>query len=244
MKHIAALLATIIFTSCSHYYYVPNTHNVPQLMEKDQVNLAGNISVGEESHSLEFQSAYALKEEFGLMLNFMSSANNFNSRNTQGFLIEGGAGLFKSSSRFYVAEVFAGTGFSNQKHKYFINGTHFSSNLSFIRSFIQGDIGISDNIFDLVFSNRFCHVGFTDISSSLLPGNNEFMRLQTVRPGSFLLIEPALTLRIGFKYINLNFQIGGSYCLNASPAFEQNHISAGLSFCLANRFNRKIAAKN
>ena len=50
----AFLLVEMLVTSCMHYYYVATEQNVPLFKEKNELHMAGTMSVGDESESFEF----------------------------------------------------------------------------------------------------------------------------------------------------------------------------------------------
>ena len=59
----AGLIASV--SACNPVYYVPNTHNVPLLQGRGDVSLAAQAT----SLGVEVQSAYAINDRFGLMVN-------------------------------------------------------------------------------------------------------------------------------------------------------------------------------
>ena len=70
---IALLFLPVLFCSCSHYYYVPNSQNVPLFREKNEYRFSGTLAGVEESSSKELQAAYSVTDHIGVMANFMSA---------------------------------------------------------------------------------------------------------------------------------------------------------------------------
>src|ERR1044071_1103820 len=67
---LSALSVIVSFTSCTHYYYGPNSANVPLMKKEGDGRISASIASADETTGFELQSAYALGNHFGGMFNF------------------------------------------------------------------------------------------------------------------------------------------------------------------------------
>ena len=69
----ATFLLSVLLSSCTHYYYVPNVQNVPLFREKNEFRLSGACGFGDYSKCAEFQVAFSLTDHIAMMTDFMSA---------------------------------------------------------------------------------------------------------------------------------------------------------------------------
>jgi hypothetical protein len=73
MKQLQCLAVyALVAMSCNHYYYGPNTSNIPLLKEKNDGRLNFNYFITREASGVEFQGAFAVGNKTALMLNFIN----------------------------------------------------------------------------------------------------------------------------------------------------------------------------
>lgn len=238
-----AILPSFLFCGCSHYYYVANVQNVPMFREKNEYRLAGNFGGGDESSGLDIQAAYSVSDKMGIMANFMTAwgGNHPDGNWARGSLLEGGAGYYKPFAESGIFEIYGGLGASNQHHQY-MSGypaqNNSTADLSSLRVFVQPSVGLSNNLFDIAFSTRFCGLAFTHVNNYTPAGFGGYDELNALESKSHFFLEPALTLRLGWKNVKLQFQTEYSGYVN-KPRLdfgEEWHISMGLHIAIANRF--------
>ena len=120
-----------------------------------------------------------------------------------------------------------------------------TSDLSFIKIFIQPSVGMTFNGFDFAFSTRFNRLTFnkTDNHIDKLLNEHEFEKLNTTaQTKNFLFFEPALTIRGGWKYLKVQLQgATASYLNNDHYHFDQYHISIGLNVAIAKRYLKDVS---
>jgi hypothetical protein len=246
---IALLFLPVLFCSCSHYYYVPNTQNVPLFREKNEYRFSGSLAGGEESSSKELQAAYSVTDHIGVMANFMSSKGGTISDNNnwaRGNYLDAAIGYFKPVSKCGVFEIYGGIGGSNQHHHYltssYMNGTISSSSggfsdLSFTKIFVQPSFGFTLNAIDIAASTRICLLSFNSVVNQVSSDMNEINTLNNISDEIHFFLEPAITIRGGWKYVKLQLQAStASYFNNPDLPFESYHISIGLSIAIAGRY--------
>lgn len=259
------ITVTVIFSlsSCTHRYYMPNIQNVPLFKEKNEVRVMAALSTGEDVGAFEIQTAYSITNKFAVMGNFMAASGSSSRYSAEGTYGDVAFGYYKSLNKYFVFETYGGLGISNQKHKYTFNtnnggmGTSnqysnynnyyyytypstpsstYTSNIRFMKAFIQPSIGLSLNAFDFILSSRLGYVSFYDINN---PG-----RLQEVRDieenRDMLLFEPGATIRLGWKVLKLQAQCTVQLNNKADRIqTEQVSFSLGMYFSIAQRFIKK-----
>lgn len=232
------LFPTIFFTGCSHLYYVPNIQNVPLLKEKDEIHFSAAGGGGEESSCVEVQGAYSFTEKFALMANYMSAkGGNVDENNYgKGNYIEGAIGFYKPLGRLAVFEIYGGLGLGDQHHKYGSNNAY--SDLSSLKYFVQPSFGLTTRFIDLAVSGRISGLNCNNIRYYNLSNYGIIDKLNDISGKNHLFLEPAVTLRMGWKKIKIQFQVEYSDNLN-EPVLnfnEQFHISLGLNLLFAPRY--------
>jgi hypothetical protein len=259
MKKLTTIFSlAVIFCSCSHYYYVPNVQNVPLFREKNEYRLSGTYGLGTETSCLEVQGAYSVTGNFGVMTNFMSAKGIENSEESwaKGNYLDAAIGYYKPLIKSGVFEFYGGIGGSKQHHQYRSeiydpgNPAHNNlnagtSDLSYIKIFVQPSIGMTFNGFEFAFSTRFNRLSFnkTDNQIDKLSNSHEFDKLYTTaQTKNFLFFEPALTIRGGWKYLKVQLQgATASYLNNEHYHFDQYHISIGINIAIAKRYLKDVA---
>jgi hypothetical protein len=68
VKKISTLIVFLFaFTSCSHYYYIPPTQNIPLFTEKKEIRATASLGGGDEINTFDLQAAYAITNRFAVM---------------------------------------------------------------------------------------------------------------------------------------------------------------------------------
>jgi hypothetical protein len=217
--------------------------------EKNEYRFSGSLAEGEESSSKEIQAAYSVTDHIGFMANFMSAKGGIISDNEdwgKGNYLDGAIGYFRPIKKSGVFEIYGGIGGSNQRHNYtklsYINGTASSSStgfsdLSFTKIFVQPSFGFTFNAVDIAASTRICVLTFRRVLNQINGNVDESNTLNNISDGSHFFLEPAITIRGGWKYVKLQLQAStASYFNNPDLHFESYHLSIGLSIAIAGRY--------
>ncbi len=240
----ASLILSVLLSGCTHYYYVANVQNVPLFKEKNEYRLAAFMGGGDETSCAELQAACSVTDHLGIMANYMRvTGGNFpEGNNAKGNYIEAALGYYKPMlNNSSVFEVYGGIGGGNQHHQYlesYMGQNYGTSELSSMRLFIQPSFGISYNIFDVAFSTRISRLTFTSVHNYTLFDSDDYIVLNTLSKKDHFFLEPAFTVRGGWKNIKVQFQVAHSDYLNKPKLDfgEEWHISLGLNVALAARF--------
>lgn len=229
------IIIGLFASSCNTTLYVPNTVNAPLLKEKGEVK----ASIGGNN----FQAAYGLTNNVGIIGNVFwdkyeeeITENNttFNTIN-KGNLYELGIGYFTGISENVVFETYAGGGigridFDNER-----NGKNFEVNAT--KFFIQPAVGYVGKFFDVAFTPRLSAVKYSDLrTSGYTPEelNTEYLNKSDVEDKTWVFAEPALTVRVGYKFVKLQFQTGFvSKLTKGDLKYESKFTNLGVSFNLA-----------
>ena len=242
----------LIFISCSVLFmpsckimYTPNMQNVPLLKEKNEVRATVGFS--------DYQAAYALTNNIGIMVNGQykkptwtltsgSTEYKYESKKT---LIEGGAGYFKPLGKNGIFETYAGGGMGSVTFDRSYSDTTGGPSTSFdkysaktTRYFIQPSIGLSIENLDFAFSTRFVSLKFSNIDTAGYTPNGLFEQdLSDLDKTTYMFIEPALILRLGWKYVKFHFQALLSLPLNSEPInFVPFSVNFGIHINIAPRY--------
>jgi hypothetical protein len=251
-KQVSSFLFLSAFLcSCSHYYYVPSTQNVPLFREQNEIRISGTRAGGEESVSNEVQCAYSVTGKIGIMADFMSSRGGDRPANNnwaKGNYFDGAIGYYKPLSKYGVFEIYGGIGRSNQHHHYmssFSSSGSLSrsdggiSDLSFTKIFVQPSFGFTFKGFDIAASTRICILSFHNINNQITGNVEEYKTLNNISNDSHFFLEPAITIRGGWKYVKLQFQATtASYFNKPDLHFENYHVGIGLYISFSNSYGR------
>jgi len=196
---------SILLSSCSWIYYVPNKQNVTLFKEKNEI--AGNvaISTGSESTGFEIQGAYSLTNHLAIQGNYQSWASVDNSL---GYLAEIAPGYFFPVGNDFVFETYVGLG--KGQSFYPLNALFPQLNdvieVQFDRYFLQPAIGYTSKNIDFAFSTRVCMVDYYGNKPYAWGTNENLNDINYARINQFFTMDPALTFRFGFRNVKIQFQ--------------------------------------
>jgi hypothetical protein len=192
------LLSGVVFylVSCAPAY-VPNTLNTPLLNNKGEIQIGINSGIA----GFDPQLAYAVTDHIGIMLNgsFRNSTSDSSDAFHKHAFLELAPGYYTNLGKIGRFEVYGGYGYSRLK-AYSESGIIESfADASCNRFFIQPAIGLTTPIVDFSFASRFALV-------NLRQNDLHFTEL---------FFEPALTCKLGYKYVKGIVQMGLSLPANS-----------------------------
>lgn len=217
---ILALLV-VAFSACSRqiHVYVPNQVNAPLLKEKNEFK--GNVSL------TNWQAAYSVSDNIAIMANGQYVWRGFwaNDENgeediidkyTRGGLIEGGVGYFKAlgTSKKAVFEVYAGYGngaFKTMDESFTRDSVRFDHQLRtrFHKFFVQPSFGLSHKVVEAAVSTRFSVLNFYNPTlgpKAFQDNPDERANFLKMDGRTVPFMEPAFTIRVGYRYVKWQAQ--------------------------------------
>jgi len=250
MKNNKIFLYLIFFglgiSACSPIYYIPETHNVPLISEKGEVDVAGSISFNQA----QFKAAYGLTNHIAIKANggFLFQGGFFKEKRTFGNYIELGTGFYKPFGEFWVFETYGIFGIGKIRNSFprgdndiFNPEPNADGDLTakFQRLGIQSNIGLKTDFLFCSFSSRLVHLRFHDISGDLVFDNeNQMAYLQANSEN--LLFEPAVTFLTNRTILHdakVGVQLGLSFNLTNRDFIQRNSY-------IALMFNYSIKTRN
>jgi hypothetical protein len=260
MKRIMFLLFSLFALSgCTRCYYGPTQHNVPMFKEKNEARLSGTYSTINEIPGGEVQAAYAPTKGLGLIGN-AAFFGKWEEGKAQ--LYELGAGYYKAvptkragAPGNIVVEVYGVAGWGRVTN----DACSGYVRVDMVKSYVQPSFGFANEKAEAFLSAKIGVVHLYNIKETLGPypcygdqeeyypytngdAEDDLHIMQLDQTG--FLVEPAVTMRFGLKYVKWHIQLGGSFLTShlddVSAPFNFN---TGLLFSFAPRFlkkNRKI----
>ena len=240
------LSITVLISGCSypHFYYSPNSHNVPLFSSKN--DFAGNItgSLGAVNAALEVQAGVSLPAHLAFTANYMTGGNKHSLTYVTDLskvnYFEGGAGLYTSFSKTGVFEIYGGFGKGSQHHEFaykeYIGPLDWEwvqdgkADILFSKAYIQPDVGFKLGWIDAAFSCRLTKINYTDVDFRYTAYRIDDMN-SLIANSSPWFIEPAFTLRGGQESVKFQFQIISSKSLSGDAyLFEPFRVGFGVYF--------------
>lgn len=221
---IAVLFLGIGWCSSCRTVYTPNTVHNPLLQEKGEFK--GLIAPNN------LQAAYAITDNIGVMANgyynsFTSDDKDFHNK---GKALELGVGYFNKSPNNIVYELYAGAGRFNVAMDEASGTKNFKADAT--KLFIQPGIGWVNPYVEVGLAPRFSMISYDspEISGYTAQEQDSYY-FGTLATKSHLFLEPAITVRGGYKWIKLQLQYGRAFKLSKNQLNYDDDIgSVGLVF--------------
>lgn len=217
----------MMLTSCNYRLYYPSTHNVPMLREQNEARAMFGYIEGEHSKGGEVQLAYSPLNHLGLTFNYTGTTGKTGSNGKlytgNGHQIEGSCGYYLPLGQKFCFEVYGGL--SNGKHT--VRKQIPEYQISFTKLYVEPAIGFLTDYADVIFSTSFGH----------LNGRSQYT------PESYRceVLEPAFTLRAGYKFLKIQAQVNYTIPLTDDAASEEVLIySLGISTAFAPRWKEGV----
>lgn len=246
--HLKLLLSliTVLLTGCEipHYYYSSNAMNVPLFDDKNQLTglIAG--SFGEVNNSFEAQAGFSTPWNIAFTGSLMTGGIGYSDvqpiDKSRISYIEGAGGFYKTFGDIGIFEIFGGYGKGKESHTFtyvsydgFFNWTRYpdgNANIAFSKIFAQPDIGVRIKWLEAAFSLRITNIDYTNVSFDNTVYHLDALNDLIINHSS-MLVEPAFTVRAGFKNVKSHFQIVITNNLsNPDQLYEKARFNFGLSF--------------
>ena len=225
----------LLLISCAPLY-VPNKVNTPLLSQKNEASV--DFSYGESGVNL--QSAYAVTENIGVMLNgsYLSQENNYDANNDRSYLrkskfAETAIGYFNGITNTSVAEIYFGGGIgkaSSIDNFMLIGEEKIYSEGNYYKLFLQTNIGIKGKFVEGGVALRTSYINFTNF-------HYENVNVE-MYPESYF-FEPAVFVRFGGPIFKFQSQLGFASKLSEKEFVTYNPLilSVGILFRINTNLN-------
>jgi len=231
------MLYLVVLSGVSTLYgcktvYVPNVINVPLLSRKNEVRASINAN--------NLQGSFAATDHIGVIVNGQYQSDSASSESTSaqtgsGGLVETGVGYFAPITSSLHAEIYGGAGYGHVRHKNWetTNGVRrdYRYSVSGAKFFLQPSVGFISDWFDIALSTRLVALRPFGASSENYPEaqlRNDKLFALDERLWGF--VEPAVTIRAGYKMVKVFLQYGGSFKLNdAAISRDEKFVNIGLT---------------
>lgn len=129
---------------------------------------------------------------------------------------EAAVGYYRPLGGIFTAEVYGGAGLSSQHHVFTDLG---HADAKSVKCFVQPNIGLSVPLFDMGLSSRVSSVSYFGIDNQVSPTGlswaaQDHASVEYLRNRTFLLIEPAFTVRTGWKWLKVQYQFAAVWQLS------------------------------
>jgi len=246
---IAGVAIITLIQSCN-VMYSPSMQNTPLLQEKKEV--VANIGIND------IQGAYAVTDHVGVMLNGYynnGASNDYNSydyydswyrQERKQAHVEAGVGCFNKLNDNIIMEIYGGLGYGSASMNNYgrdslneIPILKSSYSADFTRFFIQPAIGYSVDNFDFSFSMRILFQKYMNANSYGYTRIELYDdKLLDMDKPVYAFLEPALTMRYGYKYVKFQAQAMLSYKYNVDQLnYMPVVFSVGIHVDLAKRWS-------
>jgi hypothetical protein len=238
--------SVLILSSCGPTLYSTVGQNVPLFHQKGEGALSvGFMSASNDGYALNpaniiidgeginLQAALAVDSNVAIFSSF-HSMNVSGDWEVKGNYFEIGGGLFKHNTETnLIGELFAGIGFGGLRSSSDGEAIHAKC----IKYFIQPSGGFSTKVFDMAFTPRFGIVNYISHSGTDAPEVEEFFQEKKIT----FVVEPGLTIRVGFKNVKLQYQMNYTTFSFSSSNEDFDPVadfygSIGLFFQITNRW--------
>lgn len=244
------LALAVALSSCSHSYYMPTTQSVPLFKEKGelQVNAClindrfSSINNPDSYTATELQAAYSITSKFAVMANGALSRTGLQQNDKdwmRSSYMEGALGYYRPLAENLRFETYAGAGVNRQHHHYMGNNVSLgTSDLLYAKVFVQPNIGYTNNIFDIALSTRLGLVDYHILNNNTAGSSIHELDIVNLRKGSpMVMLEPAITMRVGWKWAKFQLQLAHTLNLTGSAVnLTPFTVSLGANFTLWGRY--------
>jgi hypothetical protein len=242
LLYVSVAIGIIQLPSCAPAY-VPNAFNIPLVKNEHQVSLAAFGG----TNGFDAQVSGAVYKHLALMGNYSHANNPQTGKDSSGFrkhnFTEGGIGYsFLKEEKPICLEVYTGYGMGNSASRAASSGLYVNKgdvvSGDYSRYFLQADFGFTSSIIEVGAAVRGSYVDFVNYSVDAGGSSKSYHNLAD------WYIEPVGFVRVGYKFIKAQFQIGASlrsdFLSVPTPKFtsEPFYISGGLYFTLFRKWEK------
>ncbi len=199
-----------------------------------------NLTLSGNGNQVEFQGAYSITTGFAIQANagLFIPKDLDNGDGGSGKFVEVGPGYFKPINEHFVFEFYGLVGAGSVENH--LPSTSFTSpdtksdiSANIFRYGFQPNFGYKSKYFSAAISSRFLNLRYSKIEGDLIYDQENAVAYLNDNKSN-ILIEPALTLKVGLEKIKLQLQVGYSWNVtNQNFRQDLGFITFGLNFNFA-----------
>ncbi|HPJ38749.1 MAG TPA: hypothetical protein PK253_08585 [Spirochaetota bacterium] len=202
---VLIMAALFLDISCAPVYR-PTVLNAPMFRSQGQIKLSGHSSMA----GYEVQGAAAVSDHIGVVVNSVVAANSSAEEEQNGETVkiknktrqlEGGLGVYHAFRSGVVTELYAGYGYAYSRTLSDEGPSPDVVEATYHRFYAQPALGFVDDYFEVGLAVRVLHLNafeYHDYSN----GDTD--------PHSGTFVEPVIFMRVGFRQLKLEGQLGAS----------------------------------
>lgn len=223
MALFTLLSGIFLLNGCSPKYYQPPSLNVPMLYARNQAA----ISIAAQKERAELMAGYTLSDNTALLLNggYFFPTDDEQGDGGSGFFAETGVGYYTNLSSYFTTDVYGIVGYGRVENHFPSTQENYPSTSATIhanlfRYGVQPSFCFHWRYVDAALSLRTTGLHYGGVEGDLVfdsTNQKSFLEQQS----GMLLLEPALTLRVGYNFLKLQAQLGNSYNIT-HPNFPQD----------------------
>lgn len=214
------LLASLwLFTSCKHYYYAPNTLNLPTVREKGDLSVDFGIAGGNNMNGWEARAAYVPVKNIVVSASHTKLGGSFEEttsffdpttgqftftvteKSGKGYLTEGQVGYLLPRTDYLTLSLMAGGGAGRVYNDF---GKDQSADLHIRRFSLQPGIMMSGELAEFGCGLRFSHLDFYNGRITYNADNPEIDVLEKIdQKAPFFLTDFGMTAGLKFSSVHL-----------------------------------------
>ncbi len=245
---LPGLAVLLGLNACTASYYATSCNPAPLLREANEVTASAGRSTYNYSRSNDLSVAYSPIDKLGLLANisWIQSSRGVIDREQYGMnaaFYEGAIGYYHSWDDNLSYDVYLGFGQTQNAQSYAFDFGYLQSNhliqFDYSRVFLQPALAYTSEYIDVQVALRASQVTYGQVVLDSISRDNIF-ELPPESGARFILAEPGITLRGGYRYLKVLLHVGYSFNLSPEPLFRDfSNLSVGVAYNFKPSFKAK-----
>lgn len=249
----ALSLLGLLLSSCQSTYYTPGVQRAPALQEEGEITVAASGSVYSRSVSTDFHAAYSPIKNVGIMVNGnlfspQETRNTFDNTveriGMKGQYLEIAPGYYQPVADNVSFELYGGYGRLFNGKTPALNNNSLVTSFEYNKVFIQPAFCYRGEVFEVAPSLRLSRINFQQVSTPVSDPDNGNIRSFVQDGDNFTMVEPSITIGVGYRYVKFQVSIGTAYSFRYDDfGYDPIALSAGLLFNLRPSYAKKTTSE-
>ena len=212
-------IGLLLGSSCSHYYYAPNTLQTPFLQQQHDSRVSVGVITGDELSGFELHGAYSPLKYGAIMVNYFDVRSDESNTGTpdewgKGHQLEFALGGYYPIGKYTSLSLFGGWGTGRALNSF---GPNVLADLRFQKRFLQPTFTVQTKLFRLGMALRFNQLEYKRGDINLGISRSELAIIYNLKQASLIFFpETGLSLGLGSKafWVDVHLNICNSRRLN------------------------------